>query len=159
MEIKDTAINTIRVLSMEGVEKANSGHPGLPMGAAPAAFELWANHMNHNPKNPDWINRDRFVLSAGHGSMLLYSLLFLFGYDVSKEDLMNFRQWDCLKLQLLTYRILYRNFGMLSTGKSNGCMKRAGESKIPPQVNCGQTLNHSEAKPLSQAVRRFFQQQ
>ena len=93
MEIKETVINTIRVLSMEGVEKANSGHPGLPMGAAPAAFELWANHMNHNPKNPDWINRDRFVLSAGHGSMLLYSLLFLFGYDVSKEDLMNFRQW------------------------------------------------------------------
>lgn len=92
-EIEQLAVNTIRVLSMEGVQKANSGHPGLPMGAAPMAFELWANHMNHNPADPDWINRDRFVLSAGHGSMLLYSLLHLFGYGLTTEDLMQFRQW------------------------------------------------------------------
>jgi len=87
------AISTVRVLSMEGVQKANSGHPGLPMGSAPMAFELWANHLNHNPANPDWINRDRFVLSAGHGSMLLYSLLHLFGYGLTTADLQNFRQW------------------------------------------------------------------
>lgn len=87
------AVSTIRVLSMEGVQKANSGHPGLPMGSAPAAFELWANHMNHNPSDPEWMNRDRFVLSAGHGSMLLYSLLHLFGYGLTSEDLQQFRQW------------------------------------------------------------------
>ena len=87
------AVNAIRVLSAEAVQKANSGHPGLPMGSAAMAYELWANHMNHNPKDPNWINRDRFVLSAGHGSMLLYSLLHLFGYGVTTEDLKNFRQW------------------------------------------------------------------
>ena len=87
------AVNAIRVLSAEAVQKANSGHPGLPMGSAAMAYELWANHMNHNPKDPNWINRDRFVLSAGHGSMLLYSLLHLFGYGVTTEDLQSFRQW------------------------------------------------------------------
>lgn len=86
-------INTIRMLSIHAIEKANSGHPGMPMGAAPMAYTLWANHMNHNPKNPDWFNRDRFVLSAGHGSALLYSLLHVFGYDVSLTDLKQFRQW------------------------------------------------------------------
>ncbi|MCP3739245.1 transketolase [Rossellomorea sp. BNER] len=87
------AINTIRTLSIDAIEKANSGHPGMPMGAAPMAYTLWSRFMNHNPQNPDWFNRDRFVLSAGHGSMLLYSLLHLSGYDVSMEDLKNFRQW------------------------------------------------------------------
>ena len=86
------AINAIRTLSMDAVQKANSGHPGLPMGAAPMAYALWQNHLIHNPKNPHWFNRDRFVLSAGHGSMLLYSLLHLTGYDVSLDDLKNFRQ-------------------------------------------------------------------
>ena len=86
------AINAIRTLSIDGVQKANSGHPGLPMGAAPMAYALWQNHLHHNPKNPSWANRDRFVLSAGHGSMLLYSLLHLTGYDVSLDDLKNFRQ-------------------------------------------------------------------
>ena len=85
-------INTIRVLSAEAVQKANSGHPGLPMGAAPMAYTLWAKHMKHNPKNPKWFNRDRFVLSSGHGSMLMYSLLHLFGYGLTIEDLMQFRQ-------------------------------------------------------------------
>ncbi|WP_409253838.1 transketolase [Bacillus sp. SCS-153A] len=87
------AINTIRTLSIDAIEKANSGHPGMPMGAAPMAYALWSKIMNHNPKNPEWSNRDRFVLSAGHGSMLLYSLLHLSGYDVSMEDLKQFRQW------------------------------------------------------------------
>lgn len=85
--------NAIRILSAEAVQKANSGHPGLPMGSAAMAYELWAHHMKHNPQNPSWVNRDRFVLSAGHGSMLLYSLLHLFGYGLTTEDLQNFRQW------------------------------------------------------------------
>lgn len=90
------AINTIKVLSAEAIQKANSGHPGLPLGAAPAAWALWAENMYHNPENPNWINRDRFVLSAGHGSMLLYSLLHIFGYGLTTNDLKNFRQMDSL---------------------------------------------------------------
>ena len=92
-ELQQLAINTIRVLSIDAVQKANSGHPGLPMGAAPMAYTLWTRHLRHNPTDPKWPDRDRFVLSAGHGSMLLYSLLHLTGYDVSMEDLKNFRQW------------------------------------------------------------------
>ena len=87
------AINTIRFLSADGVQKANSGHPGLPMGAAAMAFALWTRHLRHNPRNPKWAGRDRFVLSGGHGSMLLYSLLHLTGYDLSLDELKNFRQW------------------------------------------------------------------
>ncbi|SDY30166.1 transketolase [Thermoactinomyces sp. DSM 45892] len=86
-------INTIRLLSIDQIEKANSGHPGLPMGAAPMAYALWNNYLNQDPKDPKWMNRDRFVLSAGHGSALLYSLLHLYGFDVSIEDLKQFRQW------------------------------------------------------------------
>lgn len=91
-DIQTLAVNTIRTLSIDMINRANSGHPGLPMGAAPMAYALWANHLNHNPENAKWFNRDRFVLSAGHGSSLLYSLLHLSGYDVSKEDLKNFRK-------------------------------------------------------------------
>src|SRR5699024_4220306 len=87
------AVDTIRTLSIDAIQKANSGHPGLPLGAAPMAYALWQKHLTINPANPDWFNRDRFVLSAGHGSMLLYSLLHLSGYEVSIEDLKNFRQW------------------------------------------------------------------
>lgn len=86
-------INCMRILSAEAIEKAKSGHPGITMGAAPMAYELWAKHMKHNPHNPKWINRDRFVLSAGHGSMMLYSLLHLFGYGLTIDDLKNFRQF------------------------------------------------------------------
>jgi len=86
-------INTIRFLSVDAVEKANSGHPGLPMGAAPMAYVLWTRFLRHNPVNPRWFNRDRFVLSAGHGSMLLYSLLHLTGYDLPLEQIKQFRQW------------------------------------------------------------------
>jgi transketolase len=87
------SIHTIRTLSIDAIENAGSGHPGMPMGAAPMAYTLWTKFMNYNPANPNWFNRDRFVLSAGHGSMLLYSLLHLTGYDVSLDDLKNFRQW------------------------------------------------------------------
>ena len=90
------AVNTIRVLAAEAIQKANSGHPGLPIGAAPIAYELWANHLKQNPQDPQWQNRDRFVLSAGHGSMLLYALLHMFGYKVSMEDIKQFRQWGSL---------------------------------------------------------------
>ncbi|MCT1576155.1 transketolase [Oceanobacillus kimchii] len=92
--VEQLSINTIRTLSIDAIENANSGHPGLPMGAAPMAYTLWTDFMNHHPKNSKWFNRDRFVLSAGHGSMLLYSLLHLSGYDVSIKDLKEFRQWD-----------------------------------------------------------------
>ncbi|WP_026689801.1 transketolase [Alteribacter aurantiacus] len=91
--VESLSISTIRTLAIDSIEKANSGHPGMPMGAAPMAYTLFSNYLNHNPKNPEWFNRDRFVLSAGHGSMLLYSLLHLHGYDVSMEDLKEFRQW------------------------------------------------------------------
>ncbi|PYF02849.1 transketolase [Ureibacillus chungkukjangi] len=87
------AINAIRTLSIDAIEKANSGHPGLPMGAAPMAYTLWTKQLRHNPQNPKWVNRDRFVLSAGHGSMLLYSLLHLGGYGLDMEEIKNFRQW------------------------------------------------------------------
>jgi transketolase len=93
MKLDDLCINTIRMLSAECVEKANSGHPGMPMGAAPMAYVLWTKFLKHNPQHPAWFNRDRFVLSAGHGSMLLYSLLHLTGYDLPLSELLNFRQW------------------------------------------------------------------
>jgi transketolase len=92
-DLQARAINTIRFLSADGVQKANSGHPGLPMGAAAMAFTLWTRHLRHNPRNPKWAGRDRFILSGGHGSMLLYSLLHLTGYDLSLDELKNFRQW------------------------------------------------------------------
>ncbi len=91
--IDELCIQTIRFLAADAVQKAKSGHPGMPMGMAPAAYVLWTRLMRHNPANPKWLNRDRFVLSAGHGSMLLYSLLHLTGYDMSLDDLKNFRQW------------------------------------------------------------------
>ena len=90
---EELTISTIRMLSVEAIEKANSGHPGICLGAAPMAYTLWAKHLKHNPKNPNFFDRDRFILSSGHGSMLLYSLLHLFGYGLTKEDLMRFRQY------------------------------------------------------------------
>jgi transketolase len=92
-DFDQVCINAIRVLAMDAVQQANSGHPGLPMGAAPMAYVLWTRYLRHNPANPLWPNRDRFVLSAGHGSMLLYSLLYLTGYDLPLEELKRFRQW------------------------------------------------------------------
>jgi transketolase len=92
-DLQTRAINTIRFLSADAVQQANSGHPGLPMGAAAMAFTLWTRHLRHNPRNPNWAGRDRFILSGGHGSMLLYSLLHLTGYDLSLDEIRNFRQW------------------------------------------------------------------
>jgi transketolase len=92
--LDELCINTLRMLAVDAVQKANSGHPGMPMGAAPMAYVLWTRFLTHNPANPRWPDRDRFVLSAGHGSMLLYSLLHLTGYDLSLEELKSFRQWD-----------------------------------------------------------------
>jgi len=92
-ELDELCVQTIRFLSVDAVQKANSGHPGMPMGMAPAAFVLWDRHLKHNPSNPRWHNRDRFVLSAGHGCMLLYSLLHLTGYGITLDELKNFRQW------------------------------------------------------------------
>jgi transketolase len=95
-DIDQLSINTIRFLAVDAVQKANSGHPGMPMGCAPIGYILYTKYMNHNPANPKWLNRDRFILSAGHGSMLLYSLLHLCDYDVSLDDLKNFRQWESI---------------------------------------------------------------
>jgi transketolase len=95
-DFETTCINTIRMLAVDAVQKANSGHPGLPMGDAPIAYVLWTRFMNYNPRDPQWVNRDRFVLSAGHGSMLLYAMLYLTGYEVSLDDLKNFRQWGSI---------------------------------------------------------------
>jgi len=94
LDLQTRAINTIRFLSADAVQKANSGHPGLPMGAAAMAYALWTRHLRFNPRNPNWFGRDRFILSGGHGSMLLYSLLYLTGYDLSLEEIKNFRQWE-----------------------------------------------------------------
>src|SRR5580698_7718065 len=91
--LEDLCINTIRILSADAVQNANSGHPGMPMGAAAMAYTLWDGFLKHNPRDPNWFDRDRFVLSAGHGSMLLYSLLHLTGYDLPLEELKRFRQW------------------------------------------------------------------
>ena len=93
-DIDQLCVNTIRTLSMDAVQKANSGHPGAPMGLAPAAYVIWTRHLRHSPQNPDWLNRDRFILSAGHASMLLYSMLYLTGYDLSLDEIKNFRQWN-----------------------------------------------------------------
>ena len=92
-ELEKKCVDTIRFLAVDAIEKAKSGHPGMPLGAAAAAFSLWTKHLKHNPKNPDWPDRDRFILSAGHASMLLYSLLHLTGYDLTLDDIKNFRQW------------------------------------------------------------------
>src|SRR5512137_2625601 len=91
--LDQVCVNSIRFLSVDAVQKANSGHPGLPLGAAPMAYVLWTRFLKHNPANPGWWDRDRFVLSAGHGSMLLYSLLYLTGYDLPLAQIQQFRQW------------------------------------------------------------------
>ena len=86
-DINQKTVNAIRILAADAIQKANSGHPGLPLGAAPMAYELWANHLKFNPKNPKWINRDRFILSAGHGSAMLYALNHLFGCGLTIDDI------------------------------------------------------------------------
>ena len=95
-DLDQLCINTIRTLAMDAVQQANSGHPGTPMGLAPLAYLLWTRYLRHNPSDPSWPNRDRFVLSVGHASMLLYALLHLTGYDLSLDELKRFRQWGSL---------------------------------------------------------------
>ena len=95
-DIYQLSINTIRFLAVDAVQKANSGHPGMPMACAPIAYRLYTKYLKHNPSNPKWLNRDKFILSAGHGSMLLYSILHLCGYKISLEDLKQFRQWNSI---------------------------------------------------------------
>jgi len=96
LPIEELSINTIRTLAMDAVQKANSGHPGTPMALAPAAYVLWTKFLRHNPSNPNWFNRDRFILSNGHASMLLYAMLYLTGYDISLDDIKEFRQWESI---------------------------------------------------------------
>src|SRR5512146_2006786 len=93
MSIEQLSINTIRTLAMDAVQKADSGHPGAPMALAPLSYVLWQRFLRYNPRNPAWFNRDRFVLSCGHASMLLYAMLYLTGYDLGLEDIKHFRQW------------------------------------------------------------------
>ena len=142
--LQERAINTLRFLSADAIQQANSGHPGLPMGAAAMTYTVWTRHLRHYPKNPKWLNRDRFVLSGGHGSMLLYSLLHLTGYDVSLDDLKNFRQWDSLTPGHPEYGHtpgVEVTTGPLGMGFANGVGFAISESHLGAQFNqMGQKL-------------------
>lgn len=138
MNIDELTVNTIRILSAEAIQKANSGHPGTPLGAAPAAYALWSKKLKHNPYNPKWINRDRFVLSAGHASMLLYSLLHVFGYGVSIEDIKNFRQWESLTPGHPEYGVtpgVEISTGPLGQGVANGVGMAIAEAYLAEKFN------------------------
>ena len=132
------AINTIRTLSIDAVQKANSGHPGLPLDAAPMAYVLWTRFLRHNPRNPKWPDRDRFAFSAGHGSMLLYSLLYLTGYDLSLEDIKNFRQWGSRTPGHPEYRLtpgVELTTGPLGQGFANGVGLAIAEAHLAAAYN------------------------
>ena len=136
--LQDKAINTIRFLAADGVQRANSGHPGLPMGAAAMAYTIWTRHLHFNPNNPKWFNRDRFVLSGGHGSMLLYSLLHLFGYEVSIDDLMRFRQLDSITPGHPEYGLtpgVEITTGPLGQGFASGVGMAIAEAQLAAQYN------------------------
>jgi transketolase len=131
-------INTLRTLSIDAIQKANSGHPGAPMGMAPAAYVLWKNHLRHNPENPEWYDRDRFILSAGHASMLLYSLLYLFGYNLSLDDIKEFRQWKSITPGHPEYRItpgVETTTGPLGQGLANGVGMAMAERHLESLFN------------------------
>jgi len=137
-KLDELYVNTIRMLSVDAVEKAKSGHPGMPMGAAPMAYVLWTRFLRHNPLNPKWPERDRFVLSAGHGSMLLYSLLHLTGYDLSLEDLKNFRQWESKTPGHPEYALtpgVETTTGPLGQGFANGVGMAIAERYISVRFN------------------------
>src|SRR5574340_405313 len=138
VNLENNAINTIRFLSADGVEKANSGHPGLPMGTAAIAYTIWTRHLKHNPANPKWADRDRFVLSGGHGSMLLYSLLHLTGYAVTLDDLKNFRQWGSITPGHPEYGLtpgVEVTTGPLGQGFANGVGMAIAESHLAAEFN------------------------
>lgn len=137
-ELDNLCINTIRMLSADAVEKANSGHPGMPMGAAPMAYTLWTKFLKCNPNNPDWVNRDRFILSAGHGSMLLYSLFYLSGYKVTLEDLKQFRQYASITPGHPEYRHtpgVETTTGPLGQGFTNGVGVAIAEKHLGQYFN------------------------
>lgn len=136
--LENNAINTIRFLSADGVEKANSGHPGLPMGTAAIAYTIWTRHLKHNPANPKWADRDRFVLSGGHGSMLLYSLLHLTGYAMTLDDLKEFRQWGSITPGHPEYGLtpgVEVTTGPLGQGFANGVGMAIAESHLAAEFN------------------------
>ncbi|AAK78920.1 transketolase [Clostridium acetobutylicum] len=138
MNIDELSINTIRILSAEAIQKANSGHPGTPLGAAPVAYTLWSKYLKHNPSNPKWVNRDRFILSAGHASMLLYSLLHLFGYKISIDDLKNFRQWESITPGHPEYGVtpgVEISTGPLGQGIANGVGMAIAEAHLASKFN------------------------
>ncbi len=137
-ELDQLCINTIRTLSLDAVQKAESGHPGLPLGMAPTAYVLWTRYLRHNPKNPKWPNRDRFLLSAGHGSMLLYSLLHLTGYDLPLDELKNFRQWDSITPGHPEYGLtpgVELTTGPLGQGFANGVGMGIGAAHLGARFN------------------------
>ena len=136
--LQDLAINSIRFLAADGVQQANSGHPGLPMGTAPMAYAVWTRHLRHNPANPAWANRDRFVLSGGHGSMLLYSLAYLTGYDLPLDELKRFRQWGSLTPGHPEYGLtpgVDATTGPLGQGFSNGVGMAIAEAHLAAVYN------------------------
>ena len=137
-DLEKRAIQTIRFLSADAVQKANSGHPGLPMGAAALAYTVWTRHLHHNPRNPLWVNRDRFILSGGHGSALLYSLLHLTGYDLSLNELMNFRQFGSLTPGHPEYGLtpgVETTTGPLGQGFANGVGMAIAEAHLASEFN------------------------
>ena len=137
-QLQDLAVNTIRFLSADGVQKANSGHPGLPMGTAAIAYTIWTRHLRHNPRNPAWPNRDRFILSGGHGSMQLYSLLHLTGYDLSLDDLKSFRQWGSRTPGHPEYGVtpgVETTTGPLGQGFANGVGMAIAEAHLAAEFN------------------------
>lgn len=137
-KLDELCINTIRTLSIDAVQKANSGHPGLPLGAAAMAYVLWTEFLKHNPSNPSWYNRDRFVLSAGHGSMLLYSLLHLTGYDLPMEQIKQFRQWDSITPGHPEYELtpgVEVTTGPLGQGFANGVGMAIAEAYLAARYN------------------------
>ena len=137
-ELDQLCINTIRTLAIDAVQKANSGHPGLPLGAAPMAYVLWTRFMRHNPKNPKWENRDRFLLSAGHGCMLLYALLHLTGYELSLDEIKNFRQWGSITPGHPEYGLapgVEITTGPLGQGFANGVGMAMGAAHLAAKFN------------------------
>lgn len=138
--IDELSINTIRFLAVDAVQKANSGHPGMPMGCAPIAYLLYTKFLKHNPQNPKWINRDRFVLSAGHGSMLLYSILQLSGYGINLDDLKNFRQWGSITPGHPEYGLtpgVETTTGPLGQGFANAVGMAAAQAFLSSKFNKG----------------------
>ncbi len=146
-DLQERAINTLRFLSADMVQQANSGHPGLPMGCAALAYTVWTRHLRHNPRNPSWPDRDRFILSGGHGCALLYSLLHLTGYDLALEELKNFRQWGSKTPGHPEYGLtpgVEVTTGPLGQGFSNGVGLAIAEAHLAAEFNATghEVINH-----------------